>query len=606
MKSFKIVTYIFTLSLFVFTSCHKDDSVTNGNGSQVYIPDSFSEYFGNEISRDFLGTVVDKNKLPIEGVTITIGNETVLTDSNGIFILRDADVNQRFGYVKAEKAGYIHGSRSVVPSEGTNKVKIMLLEANVIATINSGSSETVTLNNGSSVSFDGNFIKEDGSTYSGSVDVMVHHLDPANEDMSKQMPGMLYAQNSEGAERMLQTLGMLAVELRGSSGEDLNLAEGSTSEIKMSVDPSLMSIAPATIPLWYFDEAKGYWIEEGEATLQGNMYVGTVSHFSFWNCDIPTEAITLCINTIDEDGIPLANLSVSITSANFGTTYGYTNENGKVCGFVPSDETLELNIYNYDLCGDSPVYIETIGPFSVDTNTSAVVPDNPDIIQENVVGTFNNCNGDAVSQGYVQITYGNQTFIDIVEDGAFEINLLRCTDNNIFSIKAIDYVNLQTTDNINYTFTTPITTLGALSTCNSVSEFVQYTIDDSQGVLLTVDISAYFYVDNPNLPEHSFVMTAFSNIQGECFYTLGLLNNPDFLGTYNHLASDGSDGNNTGFTISSTACLSVSNENNNIIFNLTALGAVGEYIDINFNGLYEDEEGNPHTITGIVHVLRDN
>ena len=110
-----------------------------------------------------------------------------------------------------------------------------MLEETVVGTISSGSTSTVTIDGGSSVSFDGNFIKEDGSAYEGSVDVIMHHLDPTDEDMSMQMPGMLYAQNEGGAERMLQTLGMLAVELRGSGGEDLNLAEGSTSEIKISV-----------------------------------------------------------------------------------------------------------------------------------------------------------------------------------------------------------------------------------------------------------------------------------------------------------------------------------------------------------------------------------
>jgi len=91
-------------------------------------------------------------------------------------------VNERFGYIKAEKSGYIHGSRSVVPTSGINKVTIMLLEATIAGSVNSGSAESVTANDGSSLSFDGNFVKE------------------------------------EGAERMLQTLGMLAVELIGSGG----------------------------------------------------------------------------------------------------------------------------------------------------------------------------------------------------------------------------------------------------------------------------------------------------------------------------------------------------------------------------------------------------
>jgi hypothetical protein len=480
----------------------------------------------------------------------------------------------------------------------------MLLEATVVGTINSGSSETVAMGNGSSVSFDGNFVKEDGSAYSGSVDVIMHHLDPADEDMPMQMPGMLYAENEEGAERMLQTLGMLAVELRGTNGEDLNLPEGSSSEIKIPVDPSLMGIAPASIPLWYFDEVNGYWKEEGQATLQGNMYVGTVSHFSFWNCDIPAEAITLCITATDDENNPLTNLYATITSATFGERGGYINETGEVCGFVPSDETLELNIYSYDYCGDAPLHTEMIGAFTSDSSISVIVPDNPDIISETVIGDFNTCNGDPVIDGYVQLRYGGQTFTDPVSDGSFEINLLRCAENNNFKIKGSDYVNLQSTDSISYTFTTPLTNIGTISACNSIDEFIQYTIDDGDSVFLIENISGDFYIDGQgqgNGPRLNIYGSGDSDTNS-CFYMYGALNDPDYLGTYDNY--DFNDVNDTGFFIGE--CINMANTNNTITYNLNTLGNVGEYIDVNFTGSYEDFDGNPHTITGVVHVFRDN
>ncbi|WP_426429343.1 hypothetical protein ACPX19_07245 [Winogradskyella sp. HB-48] len=603
-KNFPNLVLILLLSLFMVTSCQKDDGPSGNNDPQENIPDTFSEYFGNQISRDFLGTVINKNHNPIEGATITIGSSTATTDSNGVFIINGATVNQRFGYIKAEKAGYIHASRSVVPSNGTNKVTIMMLEATVVGTVTSGSSGTVTTPDGSSVSFDGNFIKEDGSSYSGSVDVIMHHLDPTDADMPLQMPGMLYAENEDGAERMLQTLGMLAVELRGSGGEDLNLAEGSTSEIIIPVDASLMSIAPATIPLWYFDETTGYWKEEGQATLQGNMYVGTVSHFSFWNCDIPTEAITLCVTTTYEDYLPLANLKVFISSITFGTTYGFTNSNGEVCGYVPSDETLELNIFSYDSCSSSPLYTETIGPFTSDSSITAILANVPDIIQETVIGTFNTCDGNAVTDGYVQLNYANQTFTDEVTNGEFEINLFRCSNNNTFSIEGSDYVNLQTTDSISYTFTTPLTNIGTISACSAVTEFIEYTIDDGESVFIFENISANFDPSGGNYPGPYIDIFASNNNQDNCFYMLGVLNDPDYLGTYDTFIFDGTVSGNIGFFIGE--CLNVGPDNNNIIYNLTSLGDIGEYIDINFSGSYEDYQGIPHTITGVVHVLRDN
>jgi hypothetical protein len=44
---------------------------------------------------------------------------------------------------------------------------------------------------------------------------------------------------------------------------------------------------------------------------------------------------------------------------------------------------------------------------------------------------------------------------------------------------------------------------------------------------------------------------------------------------------------------------------NTLQFNLNQFGAIGEYIDMTFSGTYQDNTGN-HTITGVVHVIRDN
>ena len=44
---------------------------------------------------------------------------------------------------------------------------------------------------------------------------------------------------------------------------------------------------------------------------------------------------------------------------------------------------------------------------------------------------------------------------------------------------------------------------------------------------------------------------------------------------------------------------------NAVSFNLSAVGAVGQYIDITFNGTDTNSTGS-HTITGVAHVIRDN
>jgi len=590
--------FIFVLSI----SCNKD-SLSYDQQNTDNTPSTFHENFGNEINRSFIGNVIDVNKNPIENVTISIGNDAVQTDENGVFMIENAQVNEQFAFIKAEKAGYIHGSRSVIPTNGINKVSIMLLEETVAGSTNSGTAETISLANGASVSLEGEYVKEDGSTYTGSLDVIIHHLDPTDENVSLQMPGMLYAENEASEERMLQTLGMLAVELRGNGGEDLNLAEESSAEIKIPVDASLLSIAPNTIPLWYFDEDKGYWIEEGEATLVGNNYIGTVKHFSFWNCDIPAEAINLCVTVINENETAFANTRVTITSNTYGTRGGYTNELGEVCGLVPSGETLEINVYDFEICGSNIIYTANIGPFNADNSLLVVVSETSDIISETITGTFTDCNENPITSGYVVLTYGEQQFFDTVEGGVFEINMLRCASSDSFSIEAIDTDNLQTTGEINYTFSTPETNLGNLMSCNSITEFIQYNVDDDSGenVFIATNIQATFG-ETTNSGTNGLTIYGQGDAgTNDCFYLFGNLNDAPHTGTYDNL--DYQTPNDTGINIGE--CISISENNNNIIYNVTALGDVGEYIDINFSGSYEDRNGNPHTITGVIHVVRD-
>jgi len=176
MKLLKRISIL--ILLVIVSACNNDDNISNQE-QQNQNPTAFVENFGSDISRTFLGNVVDTSNNPIENVLIRIGNQTTMTDNNGVFIIQDAPVKERFGYVTAEKVGFIHASRAVVPSEGTNKVTIMMLAEAVVGSNSSGTQQTIALANGASVSLEGDYIKEDGSSYSGNVNVIMHHLDPA-------------------------------------------------------------------------------------------------------------------------------------------------------------------------------------------------------------------------------------------------------------------------------------------------------------------------------------------------------------------------------------------------------------------------------------------
>ncbi|HLF51472.1 hypothetical protein [Flavobacterium sp.] len=580
MTKFKSFFVLFLTSLLI-VSCNPSDDNNNSNGN-------FSDNFGNATSKDFLGQVVDEDNNPIQNVAVKIGSSTAQTDVNGVFIINDANVYEKFAYITAKKSGFIDGSRAVVPSSGTNTVKIMMLSGNIVATVASGAASEVALPNAIKVVFDGNFKTETGSAYSGNVSVIMHHLDPTDPNIADKMPGMLFAENADGAAKVLETFGMMNVELRGSGGEKLQISN--TAQIEMPITATQLATAPSTIPLWHFDETLGYWKEEGSATKQGNKYVGTVSHFSWWNCDAQFPTVTLCVTLVNSNGNPISNVGVGIIrNGNSYPVMGMTNSDGQVCGLVPANETLTMNIY--DNCGNI-INTSSIGPLSANTTLPNIVVTSGTVQSTTVQGSLLKCDNSNVTNGYVLLDYGNQTLFSTVTNGNFSFNTLVCSStNNSFTLEGYDYDNLQTTGVINYTFTTPTTNVGNLTVCNAVTEFISYQIDNNPVVYVIAGITANS--GSAGTTNGLSISGYNSNQQG--LYIWGNTNIPGIYTT----AEFSIEGSDIGYiSVQST---------NAVSFNLSNFGSVGQYIDMTFNGTYIDSNTSvSHTITGTVHVLRDN
>ncbi len=573
-QSFIILSLLISF-VVVFTSC-KSDETDNPNPE----PTAFSENWGAMVQRDFKGKVTDENDNPLDGAEVKIGSDITTTDANGIFILRNANVYEKFAYITVEKSGYIKASRSMIPTTGMNDADIKAMAEELVNTIPSGTDGEATLTDGTTVKFDGAFKDENGNAYSGNVSVYMHHLSPSDTDIDRTMPGMLYAQNANNQERILETYGMVNVELRGSGGEKLNLADGHTATIEIPIDATQTN-APNTIELWHFDEENGYWIEDGSATKVGSKYVGEVSHFSWWNCDAQFPTVTLCMNIEDANGSPIYGALVELfVSGAINPRIGLSNGNGEICGLVPSNEA--LNMVVKDPCGNQ-VYTNSIGPFSSDTDLSTITI--PAMTTSVVTGTLLDCNNNLVTNGYVRLNYGSYNeLIYTVTNGTFSFTTAACNSLTDFTLEGVDNVGFQTTGVVNYTFTAPTTNIGNVIACNGIPEYITYQVNSDNPVTFIASFSS-----NIEVGGGLYV----SSQDNGYFYMNGDTTTP---GVYNSPNFDiGADiaGRDPGVAT-------------NIQFVLSNFGAVGEYIDITFSGTYTHFNGNVNTITGTIHVLRDN
>ncbi len=587
MKKIKLLLACFCASALLIGCNEDDDSNNNGGGGSG---SNFEQNFGSTVSRDFFGQVVNTNNQPVVGASVKIGSTTTTTDANGMFFANDASVKEKFAYITVDKAGFFQGSRSLAPTSGKNKVKIMLIPNTPTATVNSGASSEVTTDSGSKIIFDGSFEDENGAAYSGSVAVSVFHLQPSNDDISSLMPGSLYAERENGSEAALQTFGMINVELRGSAGQKLQPAEGHPATIEVAIDATQASSAPSSIPLWHFDAANGWWKEDGIATRQGNKYVGETSHFSWWNCDAPFATVHLQLTVNDADGNPISNASVSI---GFGGSawpaYGYTNENGVVSGLVPSNESLTVNVYN--ICHEV-AYSANIGPFS-SASTLTITATTGTAQTVLVDGNLITCDGDPVTNGYVKLSYGNYIDVFSVSNGHFSFNTLTCSPNQAFTLRGVDSDNLQETGVINYNFTAPQTNVGNLQACTSIDEFISYQVDNDTMYVITQEVNATLGSQGQ---AGGLTISGYNEQTASGFASLYIFSqNVTAVGVYS-TSQFAIEGGQVGFIGNQTT--------NDIVFNLTHVGAVGEYVDLNFSGTYVGQDGQTHTITGVAHAIR--
>jgi hypothetical protein len=420
------------------------------------------------------GIVTDAAGRPLKDVTIGGGNKQTLTDKNGAFRITDASFSTKEAFIKASKAGYFDGSRTFFSRSGSNNfVRIQLMQQDNGSTVTASSGGSVTIGGGAVVELPANgLITSDGSIYPGIVTVKAFYLNPHNRKLNQLMPGDLRGENSLGQLKGLKTFGMMAVELTGSSGQKLQIKNGSSAKLHFPVQNTN---APSSVPLWYFNDSTGLWKEEGFATRQGGEYVGNVKHFTFWNVDQPFDYVTVSMRVVNASQQPLSGLAVQLTSLSDSTAaYDYTDDNGYIDGYVPANTVLLREVL--DDCGNV-IASSQIGPYATNTTLGDVTVNNNPSLQT-ITGTVVNCSGNPIADGSVMLSMQGITQWAMVTNGAFNITFSNCSGTASASLIAEDNVTQQQGDPVLVSFSSGNVNAGQLQACGyGTASFIKLIVN---------------------------------------------------------------------------------------------------------------------------------
>lgn len=345
------------MMLMTFASCSKlqdllnegddDDDDDGGINPPELVEGRMEDIALSGIVRDASGT-------PIEGVSIVSGSSAATTNTDGFFEFDQIQVvsvlNDR-SVVKFSKAGYFDVVRSMDAdddaADGASWEVVMCKKENndftSIKTYSSSSDQTLQAGEMKiDMPQDGYKVDGTGASYTGKVKSEMVYLDPNNERFSEMMPGGdLAAVRSDNSSAKLVSYGMTDLNMYAENGDKLQLKEGSKAKLTFPIPAGMGENPPASIPLWSFNEKTGLWEEEGSAALQGNVYVGEVTHFSWVNLDYPEEQGTVYGYVKDDTGKVLPGVRLNIGQLLTSTV---TQSNGYYSHEVPANTDFSISV----------------------------------------------------------------------------------------------------------------------------------------------------------------------------------------------------------------------------------------------------------------------
>jgi protocatechuate 3,4-dioxygenase beta subunit len=360
------------------------------------------------VTTTIVGTVIDEDGRPVQGAQVSGHGATATTDDAGVFLLKDIRAPFDRCVVMVRKGGYFTGSRAAYPTE--NKVTMMRLtlqEALVTSTVQASAGGTVSTD-GASVQLPANgFVTSTGTPYTGTVSVAMRYQDPLASDFYESFSGDMAAVRTDGSQTELTSYGVVRVLLTGTGGQRLQLKDGATATITYPAAGANMT----EIPLWYYDETKGIWTEEGKAVKTGNAFVGTVSHFTDWNLDVPNARRAYIEGRVTcGDNMPLPGIVVRI-----GQVQAITNEDGMYHRRVPADVAFDVEVVAPQNNGISAAPTN-VGPIAQDQTLrhDVLVSPCPTVLEASMV----DCNDQPIG-GVLQITTPTGSFTAASSTGAF-------------------------------------------------------------------------------------------------------------------------------------------------------------------------------------------
>jgi len=305
------------------------------------------------------GHIIDADKKGLSNVTVEIAGCTTTTDAKGFYKFTNIPASNRTS-VNLTKEGYIKQSEIITIKDDTTNFLEVSIDENEYTW--SYKSQEGSSGEKLEIASNVNYFDQNGSAYNEEINVFYSFKDTTTIEGRDLFPGDFKGKDSDGVIVSFVSYGLMVLELKDKENNPLSISKPITINVK-----NIHSINDETIPLWYYNEDKGIWIEKGYAQRTENgKYSCEIPHTGVWSINKPieTEMGLYKGKIIDADENPLSNVRIQAKGKNWVTQDLTTDENGAFEVYVVPNEKFTLSAYDYKekFGAEFPYQLESIAP----------------------------------------------------------------------------------------------------------------------------------------------------------------------------------------------------------------------------------------------------
>ncbi|XP_022798222.1 cartilage intermediate layer protein 1-like [Stylophora pistillata] len=269
------------------------------------------------------GVAIGQDGNPATSVDLVFGGKSVgSTDAKGKFSFPVPKTTKRaiVTFKDLIHKKFVEEEKIFVVEEGQTAIyTVKLREKPAPVIFNASEPLDVPLGSDSSDGFadlelpENALLNEDGSVFEGIAKATVSVTDPRNQSDIESAPGDFSAMSEDGEEELLQTFGMIKVNLEDDNGKPLTMSK----PMKVYLDPEKLNLTGSdgnvSVKLYWLDKKTGRWREAGEFKPEDGKHqrrrrskrmflAGTVTPYlgkRNLNFDTPNEQVALRVTVPD-------------------------------------------------------------------------------------------------------------------------------------------------------------------------------------------------------------------------------------------------------------------------------------------------------------------